>query len=249
VQFHSFIDLNFSKYFYDLLFKFIRDIKHMRERPQFYASYGSFMHKLLEGYYKGDLSKEEMQIKFLFDFSKEVQGARPQESTVRKYIQMGTQYLSDFCPFPYRTLGVEKKMVFSLAGFPFVGYIDYVGGHGDDIILIDHKSRDLKPRSKREKPTVKDAELDDMLKQLYLYAGAVRDEYGRFPKSLCFNCFKTNTFIEEPFKEDAYHAAVDWAKGSIEEIMDADEFQPNLDFFSCKYICGLQDDCCYYQTR
>lgn len=238
------------KSFHDCPYRwFLKYIKHMRERPQFYASYGSFMHKLLEGYYKGELTKEEMQIKFLFDFSKEVQGARPQESTVKKYIQLGTKYLEDFEPFPFRTLGVEQKVVSSVGGYPFIGFIDYLGEKDGNLYVVDNKSRDLKPRSKRPNPTVKDQELDDMLRQLYLYAGAVKEDYGCFPEALCFNCFKTNTFIVEPFHKSAYDEAVHWAKSSIEDIADTEEFTPRLDFFSCKYICGLNDECCYWQSR
>lgn len=238
------------KCFHDCPYRwFLKYIKHIPERPQFYASYGSFMHKLIEQYYKGELTKEEMQIKFLFDFSKEVHGARPQEGIVKKYIQCGNQYLKDFEPFPYKMLGVEKKIVFNLESFPFVGYIDYLGEKDGALHVIDNKSRDLKPRSTRAKPTVKDKELDDMLRQLYLYAGAVKDEYGCFPESLCFNCFKSETFIEEPFSEEAYKEAVSWAGKSIEEIADADEFPPNIEYFACKYICGVNDECCYWQTR
>ena len=102
-----------------------------------------------------------MQIKFLFDFSEEVQGERPQESTVQKYIRQGNEYL----------------------------------------------------------------------------------------KKLCFNCFKAGTFIEEPFSETAYQEAIDWAQKSIEEIKDADDFNPYVEYFGCRYICGVSDECCYWQMR
>ena len=41
---------------------FLRYIKKYPETPQFYSSYGSFMHKLIEQYYKGEITKDEMQI-------------------------------------------------------------------------------------------------------------------------------------------------------------------------------------------
>lgn len=130
-----------------------------------------------------------------------------------------------------------------------MGYIDYLGEKDGELYVVDNKSRDLKPRSKRAKPTLKDAELDDMLRQLYIYSGAVKQEYGRFPKKLCFNCFKAGTFIEEPFSETAYQEAIDWAQKSIEEIKDADDFNPYVEYFGCRYICGVSDECCYWQMR
>ena len=238
------------KCFHDCPYRwFLKYIKHIKEKPQFYASYGSFMHKLLEQYYKGEITKEEMQIRFLFDFSEEVQGERPQESTVQKYIRQGNEYLKEFEPLPYNPIGIEKKVVFQIGCTPFVGYIDFLGEKDGELYVVDNKSRDLKPRSNRAKPTLKDAELDDMLRQLYIYSGAVKQEYGKFPKKLCFNCFKAGTFIEEPFNETAYQEAIDWAQKSIEEIKDADDFNPYVEYFGCRYICGVSDECCYWQMR
>ena len=144
-------------------------------------------------------------------------------------------------------IDVEKEVKFEIDGIPFTGFIDYLGEENGDYVIVDNKSRDLKPRSKRAKPTVKDKELDSMLKQLYIYSAAVKQEYGKFPKLLCFNCFRTGTFIEEPFNEDAYNEAIEWAKKLVEEIKDTDDFYPNREFFSCYYICGVSDDCCYDQ--
>lgn len=227
----------------------MRYIRQCEETPQFYSSYGKFMHKLIEQYYKGEITKEKMCTKFLFDFRKEVQGIRPPESTVQKYIERGLEYLKGFTPLPYKVLGVEKKVEFDIDGIPFVGFIDYIGEDNGDIYIVDNKSRELKPRSGRKQPTLKDKELDEMLRQLYIYSAAVKQEYGKFPKSLCFNCFKSGTFIEEPFNEEAYNETIEWVKKSIEDIKDADDFYPNVEFFSCYYICPYTDECCYWSMR
>ena len=226
---------------------FLKYIKHCKETDKFYSSYGSFMHKLIEGFYKGAFTKEEMLNKFLAGFSKEVRGTRPQEDTVTKYIQCGCEYLRGFQPFRFNMIDVEKRVEFDIDGIPFVGYIDYLGEEDGEYVIVDHKSRTLKPRSKRAKPTAKDKELDSMLNQLYIYSAAVKNEYGKFPKLLCLNCFRTGVFIEEPFNEDAYHAAIEWVKKQVEKIKDADDFYPNREFFSCCYICGVSDECCYNQ--
>ncbi len=211
----------------------------------FYASYGSFMHKLLEGFYKGKLSREEMCTKFLFDFQKEVLGERPPGNIPQKYVRLGTQYLRNFKPFPYTPIAIEKKMTFEIEGHRFVGYIDYLGEKDGKLVIVDNKSRDLKPRSKRPKPTQKDIELDEMLRQLYIYSAAVKQKYGKFPELLCFNCFKANTFIEEKFDKAKYDEAINWAVENIEKILDAEDFPPYIEYFQCKYICGVREDCEY----
>lgn len=226
---------------------FLKYISKCKDADKFYASYGSFMHKLIENYYRGILSKDEMLTEFLTGFSKNVKGTRPQESTVQKYIRCGVEYLKGFQPFKYPMVEVEKRVEFEIEGLKFVGYIDYLGEENGEYYIIDNKSRDLKPRSNRDKPTVKDKELDSMLKQLYIYSVAVKQEYGKFPKALCFNCFKSGVFIEEPFREEAYNEAISWVKRSVADIKSTDDFYPNREFFSCFYICGVSDDCVYDQ--
>lgn len=213
----------------------------------FYASYGSLMHELLEQFYNGKIDKESMLIKFLFYFQKRVLGERPSEKIVTSYIQKGINYLESFQPLPFNVVGVEHMTEFKLAGYRFVGIIDIVGEEDGEYIVVDNKSRDLKPRSNRKKPTLKDQELEEMLKQLYIYSIPIAETFGKYPKELCFNCFKSNTFIREPFDVRAFDKAIKWAKDTIEEIKNTDFFSPNIDWFSCKYICGLHDECCYFE--
>ena len=236
------------KCFEDCPYRFyLKYISGCKEAPQFYASYGSFMHKLIEEFYKGIITKEEMLTKFLFGFQENVIGRRPQQSTVEKYIQLGIEYLKGFTPFPYNMVAVEKKVEFELGGKKFIGFIDYLGEKDGEYYIVDNKSRELKPRSGRKKPTVKDQELDEMLKQLYLYAAAIKQEYGKFPNALCFNCFKNRVFIEEPFSEKTFSETIEWFLKTIDDIADENEFLPRIDFFGCNYICGVNGECCYYE--
>ena len=224
---------------------FLRYIKRFKETDKFYASYGSFIHKLLEQYYKGELKKDEMLTTFLLDFQKEVRGIRPKETTVQKYINAGCEYLKSFKPFPYKMIDVEKRAEFKIEDYSFIGFIDYLGEEDGKLYVIDNKSRDLKPRSGRATPTVKDKELDSMLKQLYIYSAAIEQEYGMLPEALCFNCFRTGVFIKEQFDKLKYEEAKRWAIESIERISETEDFEPNREFFSCFYICGVSDHCEY----
>ena len=227
---------------------FLKYIKNCKEIPMFYSSYGSFMHKLIELYYKGEITKDQMLTKFLLDFSKEVRGDRPSAKIVEGYIHSGVEYLSGFTEFPFNMVDVEKKVNFEIDGYNFIGIIDYVGEKDGEYYIVDNKSRDLSPRSNRKKPTLKDAELDEMLKQLYIYSAAIKNEFGKFPKELCFNCFRTGVFIREPFSIDKYNETIEWAKTQIELIKNEEEFSPMIDFFGCKYICGVQNECCYFEV-
>ena len=230
---------------------YMKYIAGEQETPMFYSSYGKFMHRLIEMYYKGEITKEEMKTKFLFDFSSEVKGDRPSETIVASYIQKGSNYLDNLTDFPYKTVAVEEEIHFSIDEIPFVAVIDFIGKDDDGYVIIDNKSRELKPRSGRKKPTKKDLELDEMLRQLYVYSAAIRSRYGEFPKKLCFNCFKNGQFIEEEFNEREYSEAIEWVKKRVESITDSedDDFYPNVDFFGCFYICGFKNECCYWEQR
>jgi len=222
---------------------FLKYIKERDDVDKFYATYGSFMHKLIEQYYTGELMREDMVSKFLTEFSNEVRGFRPKSSTVKKYIECGVEYLKNFKPFPFEMIAVEKEVKFSVNGIPFIGYIDFLGSRDGEIYIVDNKSRDLKPRSTREKPNTKDKELDEMLKQLYLYSAAVKQEYGKYPAGLCFNCFKYGVFIEEPFRMEEYEKTIEWVTQKIHSIEDTEDFEPKPDYFNCFYLCGVSDHC------
>lgn len=220
----------------------------LEKEDKFYASFGLFMHELLERYYKEESSKDELLVVYLTQFTERVKGSgRPNLSTVQKYFNSGVRFIKELKPMKFKMLSVEEKIDFNIGDLDFTGRIDYIGECNGEYVIVDNKSRDLKPRSGRANPTKKDRELDMMLRQLYLYSEAVRQKYGKFPKLLCFSCFKTGVFIEEPFNEEEYNKTILWVKSKVEEIAKTTDFYPCLDFFSCKYLCGLSNHCCYNQ--
>lgn len=226
---------------------FLKYIKEIQEQPMFYSSYGKFMHEIIEGYYKGTIGLSDMKIKYLTSFSESVEGARPQKNVVDKYIKAGSLYLENFKPFPFNTIAVEKRIKFKINSTPFESIVDYIGEADGSLYIIDNKSRDLKERSKRSIPTKKDIELDDMLKQLYIYSAAVKHEYGVFPSTLCFNCFKSGVFVKEPFVKNKYEETMLWVNQKIQAIKETDFFNPDIEYFKCNYLCGVKDECCYFR--
>lgn len=228
---------------------FLKYIKKEEEEEQFYSSYGSFIHRLLESYFKGNISAQDAKTLFLIGFKDNVSQDIPSESIVDKYVKKACEYFDNLKGIDINIVAVEKKIDFNIGGNRFVGVIDLLGEKDGEYYIVDHKSRDLKQRSHRKKPTVKDLELDDMLKQLYIYAEAVKQEFGKYPKYLCFNCFKNGEFIKEEFDIEKCKQALKWAEDAIERIKNVEEFYPSVEFFSCRYICPFYKDCVYWQER
>lgn len=220
----------------------------LKKQKKFYAEYGLLMHDVLENYFKGLMTKEKAAVSFMTRFHGATDvGGKPKANVVTNYFKRGVEYLKNLQPMKFEMVAVEERVDFDLGGHPFTGRIDFLGMENGEYVVVDNKSRDLKQRSGRKEPTVKDKELDSMLKQLYIYSKGVEEKFGKLPVKLCFNCFKNGVFIEEPFDEGAYHKAIDWATNKMKEIADTEEFYPNGDFFTCRYLCDYSKECCYSQ--
>jgi hypothetical protein len=214
----------------------------------FFASYGTFMHELLEAFNKGEKTALDLQAEYLENFRLRVATPAPNEKVFTSYFMDGLDHLRRIQLSENRVLSVEGRIEFEVGGVPFVGYIDLVEEAEDSsIILIDNKSRALKPRSNRKKPTKTDQELDDYLRQLYLYSAFIKEAYGRFPEKLCFNCFRKGVFIEERFNEDVYDKAIAWFLERIGAIIEETDFYPDVDWFRCRYLCDHSDICEYFE--
>ena len=144
----------------------------------------------------------------------------------------GVTAVSDF------TLNIEDK--------EFIGYIDEISRSEGKIIITDNKSRNLKPRSKRSKPTASDKELDKYLKQLYIYSVPIECTYNELPSELRFNCFRTQTLISEPFNKTDYTNTKKWAIKTIENISKEQNWKPNIELFKCRHICDVHSECEYF---
>ena len=221
-----------------------------KEQEQFYASFGSFCHELIADFYCGRLKKEELLPEFLQGFPYRVRGQRPSAEIERKYLDQGAKYFETFDPFPLKTVFVEQEETFQAGGVQMKGVMDYLGADADGrLILVDHKSADLKPRSTNGKRRASDQKLDETLRQLYLYSTFIHYKFGEFPKELWLNCFRTGVLIREPFHEGRYEEAVQWAENTVEKICRDSEFLPADDFYYCKWICGVHDACDLYEEE
>ncbi len=227
----------------------LRYVKKAEEKSMFFSDYGSFMHKLIEQYLRGFLEKEDLAGAYLSGFKRNVRGKPPNDKVFRSYFEQGYDYLSHI-DFPYMSpLGVEQRVDFQVGCKPFTGVIDCVAMDNGKLVILDNKSRTLKPRSGRKKPTVSDRELDAYLRQLYLYSIPIEQSYHTYPVRLEFNCFRTGQLISEPFRPEEFEKTKAWALGSIDTITGNEDWSPKIDYWKCKYICGLSDDCCYFQMN
>ena len=231
---------------YKWLMKYILGV----EKPEnsFFSTYGSFIHDLLAKYYRGEGDSETLALEYLEQYFHRVLGKPMHNSTAINYFNQGLDMISSLKPVTERILGVEQEVRWKLGGRDYIGYVDLILQGDNGIIIRDHKSRDLKPRSNRKKPTKGDKELDEYLRQLYMYSKPIKEIYGEYPVSLEFNCYRTQTLIEEPFDEQKYAETCDWAIKKADSIEKNEDWRPNIEFFGCKYLCDVNRECEYYNA-
>ena len=227
---------------------FLKYIKCLPPVSNFYAEYGKFMHHILQRYFQNTLNRSELTGYYLSNFTLQVKQKPHKGSIYADYFRDGLRYLSEISWPESQKIGVERRVSFKIGPYKALGFIDLVERE-DGIVITDHKSAKLKPRSARIKPTKEDIALDGMFRQLYLYALAIKQAYGEYPTRLRFNSFRTGSMIEEPFDEEKLNETVKWAENEIETITYNEEWKPKIDYFRCNYLCDMRENCEYYMMN
>ena len=212
------------------------------EQTNFYAGFGSYMHRIHELFYTGVLKQEELIPYYIGHFD-EV-GHHKGRS---KYFIEGLNYLEGGMKIvPSSIIGVEQRINFKVGDYDFTGIIDLLyKNEAGEITICDHKSPPLQPRSNRKKPTASDRELDQYLKQLYLYAHGVHQLGLGNVGALEFNCFRVSKTVQDVYSKEKEDEAVEWALNTIHNIENASTFSPIEDWFYCHNLCDHRQVCEY----
>lgn len=187
-----------------------------------FSDWGTFMHAILEAYFKGEVEFFELSQMYVDGYDANVTCAFPPNKFCdlgERYYAAGKAYLDSFDGLfeGCEIIGVEMKVKLNIDGRPFVGVIDLViKTPDDDIIIIDHKSKSAF-KSKRE--------LAEYARQLYLYAIYIKEKYGKWPSKLVFHMVRNEGKLEEvPFVEADAMAAKQWFLDTIDAIYADERF-------------------------
>lgn len=226
---------------------YLKYIEPQTSRPMFFSEYGSFMHQLLEQLYSGKITSQQAQYTYVTRFASSVAGRSPSDNVFADYFKQGLECLKSFEAPNGTVLDTERFVRFKIDDLSFIGYIDMLLKTDSGYEIWDHKSHNLKPRSKRKTPTKTDAELDEYLRQLYLYSIPATHELGCEPINLVFNCYRTHVVVSDPFSQKKQEEAKQWASSCVGRIIDESDWNPNLDFFRCRHLCEVNHCCEYYE--
>lgn len=241
------------KCFDDCKYRFyLKYIKYPRSNwpEMFFSSYGRFVHELIADFYSGKKTADQCHMEYLTKFQEQVQGAAPNNNVMMNYFKSGADYFKNLEASQNHMVEIEARTQMLVSGVKFLGFIDRLEEKPNgDLVVVDNKSRNLKPRSGKSTPTKTDQELDEYLRQLYIYSAFVKEKYGKFPTELVFNCFREELYITEPFRDEAYQDAIQWVGDMVDTIAAETEFAPSIDYFKCENLCECKDKCEYYQLN
>lgn len=216
-----------------------------------FSQYGTLCHEIIERYAKGELAEYEMLDEYESNFDIAVSEEFPPNAFAdlkSSYYNGGYDYFGNFEGFdyitkPYKILGVEKEFETDFGDFKLKGFIDLLLEDGDgNIIIVDHKSK---------KEIKKKEDKIHYGRQTALYAKWVHDEYGKWPKELVYNLFRSRSLLRIKFTQAVYEEAVEWATKQVKEIEAAiadENFQwsyDNSSDFFCNYLCNFKDICAF----
>lgn len=219
------------------------------DRDNAFSLYGTLCHELIEKYAKHELAEYELLYEYENNFDIAVCKDFPPNAFVdlrASYYNGGYEYFSQFEGFdyitsPYKILGVEQEFETDFGDFKLKGFIDLLlEDKNGTPIIVDHKSKkDIKTKA-------------DKLhygRQTALYAKWVHDTYGKWPKELVYNLFRSQTLCRIKFTDAVYNEAVEWATRQVKEIESAmaDKnfcWSPDTSSeFFCNNLCSYKEVC------
>lgn len=202
-----------------------------------FAEYGLMMHEILEKLDKGELMLWDTLEIFENQFEEISDFPYNRYVVLRdRYYEQGVDYLSNYkLNDRYSVVSVEEKVDVNIKGYKFTGYIDKLmrDNKDDKLIILDHKSKS-KFKSKKEQK--------EYARQLYLYAYAVHELYGEYPKALIFNMFRLNREVYIEFNINDMNEAIDWMIDVIVQVKDCEKFPVTDDKFFGQELCNFRMD-------
>lgn len=201
-----------------------------------FAQFGSFAHRILEGYGRGELAEYELLGEYQKGYGENVTLDFPQNVFVEladSYYSDGEAFFADFDGFGDQSvIGVEEYFESLIDDFVLCGYVDLILRDQDGCITV----RDWKSASNIKKNDAK-------ARQLYAYCMFVKEKFGRYPDFLEFGLFRKQKYVRFPFDITKYDETIQWIKNTVLAIRSCAEWPLNYNDFYCAHLCGHRSEC------
>lgn len=219
-----------------------------------YAEIGSYAHSLLEKMLKKEMTVDEALDDCANNFFDYITDTSINDNTLNaKYVAL-CEYLSEINEKVldgYEIVSTEKMMWWNVDKYRMCGVVDLLlrNKKTGKLVLVDHKSSPhyLKKDGKPLKSQLNN--FTKYKKQMYLYAHAIKQEYGEYPAVIAWNHFLDGGSITSiQFCEKDLEDTLAWAEEIIRKIEDDHEFLPNTgSYVMCNMYCDYRNGICEYK--
>jgi hypothetical protein len=222
-------------------------IEALERGNNFYGQYGSFVHLILEKYFKDELDFFELEDFYKDHYYEHVQSQPPafQPNIAEDYYNKGLEYFSNFSfdKSKYNILLVEDALYPSIGDLKFIAKPDLILQEKETgkNILVDFKTANAYKNGKLDKK-----KMAEYMKQFLIYAWSIWSEMHVEINEInvwFINCGKIEIIPVDVVEEQM---AIKWFTDTIEKIKQDDSFPPNVSSsFFCSQLCSVSEQCQY----
>jgi hypothetical protein len=213
----------------------------------FYGEYGSFVHLVLEKFFKNELDIFELSQFFKDNYDAYVVSPPPgfHKNAREDYFNKGLAYFEefDFDKSLYDIVGIEDSIETEFQDIKLIVKPDLILKHKETEknILIDYKTANAYKNGKLDK-----TKMAGYLKQFYLYCyflWQVKNIEIHEIHVWFVNAGKLEKVVFDPIKAQE---VVDWFLETIRKIKNETEWKANIDNkFFCNNLCSVSANCIY----
>jgi len=212
-----------------------------------YAEFGSFMHLILEKFFKNELDIMELSEFYKDNYTKNVLANPPlyPAGISERYYNDGLKFFDefDFDKSIYDILFIEDKVDAVLNGSKLVIKPDIIlrEKSSGNTILMDYKTSNPYKNNK-----IDSKKIEDYKKQMYLYAYFINHTTQFKIDKIKLWFVRINEFVEFDYVEEEAGDVVNWFYNGIMNIQLEEDF-PHADTvknkFFCQNLCSVSEFC------
>jgi CRISPR/Cas system-associated exonuclease Cas4 (RecB family) len=221
-------------------------IKRADRENNFFGEYGSFIHKLLEEYFSGNMEIDDMVEYYEKNYSINIITSPPPypKGMAENYYNSGLDFFADFNSYGIRR---ENYEILEIEESTYTGFDDISLVIKPDIILKNKKTGkitliDYKTARKDDK------KIEAYKKQLLMYTYFLWSEKQLEVDNIKIWFIKSKEFYTIEKNPHDVITMLDWIKSVRNKITEERNFEPNLskdNEYFCSNICSMRLWCEY----
>jgi hypothetical protein len=211
----------------------------------FFSDYGSFIHSILEKYFRGELTTEQLSSYYQENYYLEVvQSPPPYPKGMADNYRNAGQSFFDYFYFDkdkYNILGIEDYVnsKIDVSNIVFKPDLILQDKETKENILVDYKTSNPYTNGKLVKKKFAEYE-----KQMYIYTYFIRKEQNIKIDKMRIWFVRSDKFEEIIWNEENENKAIEWAREQIKKIMAEKDFVANnRNQFFCQNLCSTSSAC------